>query len=455
MQGYPEEGDHFQINPDIMKRGLIITLTIPLIAISVTCSTLKRYKSVDAPGVNNSLAGIDLFGYRLSGASPENAGKTLWDLSADAQSQYIKILNSRYPDNDKFMEAMSFKYLNEEATPVSEDFVSKDLRLIFSVSKIRDYRKDISSSRLNLSSADRIEYLKITLNIPEGSPVRFTGWNMYTTEYGSVDIADISFSRTLELAASGTLLSDKNESGGEISSGGKSLVSSKEEQSLKYRYLRLNGRLNYNEIEMEEEGIREIDLTGNIIADVSVQFDKFPEILTVITGLKDSSGKFNDPEKFRIKYYDVTVPGMEKLKDTIYAILKMDYLFRNVLKGRRTFPEWDDRIKYYSGTVTKTIPLFISDDYVPDFYCIGTDGLPGKRDVLKLSAPSGKVYSMIFRTRPEATAFQEWLIHYFKNAGNNGKPLRIGEQTLKFRDGDLTAGLFAEHSGFMILPLYR
>jgi hypothetical protein len=451
---YLRNSDKKKPNPDIMKRGLIFTLTIPLIAITVTCSTLKRYKSVDTPGVNNSLAGIDLFGYRLSGATPENAGKTLWDLSADAQSQYIKILNSRYPDNDRFIEAMSFEYLNEEARPVSEDFVSKDLRLIFSVSKIHDYRKDLIASQPDLSSADRIEYLKITLNLPESAPVRFTGWNMYTTEYGSVDIADISFSRTLELAASGTLLSDKNKSGGEISTGGKSLVSSKEEQSLKYRYLKLNGRLNYNEIEMEEEGIREVDLTGNVIADVSVRFEKYPEILTAITGMKDSSGKYNDPGKFGIKYYDVNVPGMERLKDTIYANLKMDYLFRNVLKGRRTFPEWDDRIKYYSGTVTKTIPLFTSDDYVPDFYCIGT-ALPGNRDVLKLSAPSGKVYSMIFRTRPEATAFQEWLIDYFKNVPDNGKPLRIGEQTLKFRDGDLTGKLFAAHSGFMVLPWYR
>ena len=51
----------------------------------------------------------------------------------------------------------------------------------------------------------------------------------------------------------------------------------------------------------------------------------------------------------------------------------MDYVFRNVISGQKTFPEWDDRVKYYNGSVSKTIPLFTSDDYVPDFYCIGTD----------------------------------------------------------------------------------
>ena len=32
---------------------------------------------------------------------------------------------------------------------------------------------------------------------------------------------------------------------------------------------------------MEEEGTREIDLTGNILADVSLEFDRFPETLNI------------------------------------------------------------------------------------------------------------------------------------------------------------------------------
>ncbi len=36
----------------------------------------------------------------------------------------------------------------------------------------------------------------------------------------------------------------------------------------------------------------------------------------------------------------------------------MDYIYRNVVSGQKTFPEWDDRVRYYSGTVSKRVPLF-------------------------------------------------------------------------------------------------
>ena len=173
-----------------------------------SCTTLKRYSSIQTSAADNSLASIDLFGFRLSEAKQEDGNKTLWDLSADAQSQFIKILNTRYPDNEQFLKAMSFKYMEAEAPPLPYDYISKDLRLVFSVSKQRDYGKKDNISVAELSPADRIEYLKITLCIPDEYGVRFTGWNMFTTEYGSIDIADVSFSRSLELDASGLLLSD-------------------------------------------------------------------------------------------------------------------------------------------------------------------------------------------------------------------------------------------------------
>jgi hypothetical protein len=79
--------------------------------ITCSCTTLKRYDSVQSSGTDNNLANIDLFGFEVSRARPETGIKTLWDLSADAQSQFIKILNSRFPDNEKFIKALSYEYL--------------------------------------------------------------------------------------------------------------------------------------------------------------------------------------------------------------------------------------------------------------------------------------------------------------------------------------------------------
>src|SRR5512140_838740 len=82
--------------------------------ITCGCTTLKRYDSLQAGGTDNNLADIDLFGYSLSKAGSVTGAKTLWDLSADAQSQFIKILHARYPDNEKFINAMSNEYLKPD-----------------------------------------------------------------------------------------------------------------------------------------------------------------------------------------------------------------------------------------------------------------------------------------------------------------------------------------------------
>jgi hypothetical protein len=437
-----------------MKQISAILLFIIGTGILSSCTTLKRYNSIEQTGTDNTLAGIELFGFRMSDSESGNENKTLWDLSADAQSQFIKILNIRYPENEQFLEAMSFEYLKEDKPLFPYSYVNKDLRMIFSVSKQRDYSKRHNLSGIELSPADRIEYLKISLTIPDDSGVRFTGWNIFTTEYGTIDLADVSFSKSLEIDVSGLLSAGKKESGGELAAGGKSSVGSREDQEIKYRYLKLNGRIKNTAIEMEEEGTREIDLTGNIMADVSLEFERFPEMLTDFIGLKDSTGRYNSPARIAVQHSEVIIPAMEKVKDTVYADLKMDYIFRHVIKGQKTFPEWDDRVKYYRGRVSKTVPLFTNSDYVPDFYCIGTKKDSDRRNIIKLGAPFNREYPLIFRTCKDASTFNEWLDNYFGETGNSSKSVNIGGYTLKFMDGDLTYEIFDKNPGFIVIPCY-
>jgi hypothetical protein len=430
----------------------------PLIAAALiifSCTTLKRYDSIQSTATDNNLADIDLFGYNLSKIRPETGTKTLWDLSADAQSQFIKILNSRYPDNEKFINAMSFEYLIPDAASVPEDYINKDMRMVFSVSKRLGFAERNSPPGYNLSPADRIEYLRISVNISDDSGLRFRGWNMFTTDYGSIEIADVSFSRNIEIDASGVIPSGSKTSSGELTAGGKSSSGRKEDQGIQYRYLRLNGRMNNNNIELEEEGTREIDLTGNIVADVTVEFEKFPAVITEITHLKDSTGKFNKPERLLMSKTDVLIPGKENTKDTIFADLMMDYVFRNVLKGQNTFPEWDDRVKYVRGTASKRVPFMTSADYLPDFCCIGTNVSPSNRAVIKMMDPSDEEIALIFKSRAEALSFYEWMVNFFLQPVNSGKQIRIGGSVLRFSDSDLTNDVFSGHAGLKVIPYYQ
>jgi hypothetical protein len=122
------------------------------------------------------------------------------------------------------------------------------------------------------------------------------------------------------------------------------------------------------------------------------------------------------------------------------------------INGQKTFPEWDDRVKYYQGTVSKTIPLFTSNDYVPDFYCIGTGKDSHNRNIIKMLSPGNKEYNLIFKTCKDAGTFYEWLADYFSRTQNINKTIDIEGYRLKFKDGDLKSEMFA---GLSVIPCYR
>jgi hypothetical protein len=432
-------------------RNNILIILLPIIFFLTACTTLKRYNSVVLPGVDNTLADIDLFGIRLSQTKPSKGGKSLWDLSADAQSQFIKILNSRFPDNDRFLKSLSFEYLKgDEDLPVV-DYVTKDLRLIFSVSRKPGMLKDTSFKSAKLSPADRLEYIKISLVIRDSS-LNFTGWNIFSTEYGSIDIGDVSFSKSLDISSTAALSLKKLNTGGDLSTGAGVSLSRKENQLLRQRYLKLNGRINKQKIEMEEEGTRETDLTGNIIADVTLGFDKMYEMITLFRGMKDSTGAFNLPEKLSAEVFLAPVPKKRKIDDVIQADLKMDFVYRNVRRGGRTFQEWDDRVKYISGTVTKTIPLFTARDYVPGFCSIGSLSENNDRILIEMERETGNTIPLIFSNYDEASAFCDWLMNCL--AVNKNRVIKIGDLTFKYRNTNLTTGLLKNEPGFGVLPYY-
>lgn len=427
----------------------LIFIVISGLMVSTGCTTLKRYSSMADPAVNNTIADVNLFGISLSSPEPGKNSRSLWDLSADAQSQFIKILNTRFPDNSMFLNSFNLEYMKESDESSLNNYINKDLRLVFSVSKMRKIPAGILLPGIDISPADRLEYIRISLRIPEDSILKFRSWNKFATEYGSVDIADVSFSRTIQLSTSGSY--DNGKAGGAFSANTASNVNRKEDQSLKQRYLLLNGRIDERKIEMEEEGTRETDLTGNIIADVSLGFNSFPETLTTFSGLKNIMGEFNDPSGVRVEYSVVSVPRMREIKDTIKGELQMEYVYRNVVRGSKTFPEWDDRIKYYSGNVKKIIPLFTSHEYVPDFYCIGTD-IP-VRELLKIRVSDNNLSCLKFRSYNEAVDFYSWLLQYMAREGS-ATNLKIEGQPLLFKDNNLIS-VQVRDPNFRVLPYYR
>lgn len=417
-----------------MRKSIFLLAGFLLLLTITSCTSVKRFKSVDYKGEDNSLVDVELFNARLSAEPAELLEKNLWTLSANAQSHLVQILDRRYPENDQFMGAMAGNFGTNNTAQL--DLTRKDLRMVFTLSKKRDYSqlKDASG---RFSPADRIEYLKLSLEIPEDYNLRFYEWNRYITEYGEIEIADVSFSRNLDLSVDG--------SPGGTDLGSEASMGRSEKQVVSKRYLKLNGSISDQRVVIEAEGNREVDLTGNVNADVSLLFDGFPEIVMVpVFAVSEDGSK----ELSALNFVDVVVPAMSDAPDTIFADLELKYIYRHVASGWNTFAEWDDGVEYYQGSIHKKVPLFLKKDYLPRLFCIGTDH--GRKDALKIHLSPEKEYLLQFRDHQDASRFLEWLSNPLRRQAD---PVFIGSNKLLYKGEPVTPGEVLENQ-LKVLPVY-
>ena len=422
-----------------MKKLSPLLAVFLLLFFTTGCTSVKRYKSAIWKEQDNSLVDMELFGARLTQPGSEVSDRNLWDLSASAQTQLIQILDKRYPNNAQYISALSKQYLSD-GTLSPMDLTKKDLRMVFTIKRQRDFSA-LNQASSRFSPADRIEYLKFSLELPSRYKLRFTHWNRYTTEYGEIEIADVSFSTSLDLDADGTIeLTD---------AGGKASFSRNEQQEVRSRYLKLNGSISDQVISIEEEGTREIDLTGNVTVDVSMEFDGFPERIAIPLFLGEDQGGNSPAEVTSLRFVDVLVPRLDEAPDTLFAMLNLEYVYRHVQSGWKTFAEWDDRVEYYSGSIKKQVTLFLKEDYLPVFYCIGIDH-PDRAHV-KIRKETGKEYLLQFKDYTDASRVMEWLERL---AGkNSGEPLHIGNASLWFNGKSLTPDQITGNA-MKVMPVY-
>jgi len=414
-----------------MRNKILLLAGLLLLLLLCACTSVKRFKSADYKGTDNALVDVELFSSRLASETIPQQDMNLWNLSANAQTRLVQILDERYPDNAQFMSALSRNYQLSGDSP-EEDLTRKELLMVFTVSRDRDYDR-LKDPSGRFSPADRIEYLKLTLQIPEENQLKFTRWNRYATEYGEINIADVSFSRSLELDAGG-------DPGG-VDLGGRASLSRSEKQVIEARYLKLNGSLSETQVVLEEEGTRETDLTGNISANVSMEFGAFPE--------RVMHPFFSDSGALVMQFHDVLVPAMEFAPDTLFADLSVEYIYRHVESGWLTFAEWDDKVEYYKGRVHKRVPLFTKEDYLPGFYCIGMDR--DEREALKISNENGKEYLLQFLDYPSAKRFLDWLSDPRRD---QSRPVFIGTSQLFFNGQPVSPERIKEEQ-LKLMPVYR
>ena len=418
-----------------------ITIILALAMLTTACSTVKRYSSVDNTQKERPIfldrgadedslrVRMDISDSKISDPAPSGSGKSLWDLGNEGQKELLDILAQRYKDNDKFTDVLNTQYLADDAPGGGAiDYIRKNVRIVFSISRWHPY--EIMGKANGFSPADRIEYLKYKLTLDEpASSIKFTGWNRYGTAYGSINIADVNFQGNLAVSAdagnSAGILGSTG-SGAGVTAGGSKI----ESQKVRYRYIQLNGSISNKSLQLESEGTREVDLAGNVTADVSMEFDAFPEVLYTLSRAKNDSGIFLQPGEVHLSETVALVPK-ETTIHSIRAMLTYDYAYRHVEKGDNTFYEWDDKVKYITGTVSKEVTLMKAKDIVPPFCCLKfqCDTSIHNKNFIKvrnLAAGLGvQETNLAFANQSAANTFITWLVSYKCPANELNLPIKL------------------------------
>ena len=418
-----------------------IAITLGLALLATACSTVKRYRSIDHTerlqavflskdaGEDSIRVRMDISDSRISNPAPSRDGKSLWDLGNEGQKELLDILSQRYKDNDKFTDILNNQYLSDDGGGGAIDYVRKNVRIFFSISRWHPY--DIMGAANGFSPADRIEYLKYKLTLDDSaSTIKFTSWNRYGTAYGSINIADVNFQESLTASAGAGNTAGILTGGSGSGAGITASASKTEAQKVRYRYIQLNGSISNKSLQLESEGTREVDLAGNVTADVTMEFDAFPEVLYSLSKAKSDSGIFLQPGEVHLSE-TVALAPKETTIHNICAMLTYDYAYRHVEKGDKTFYEWDDQIRYVTGTVSKEVTLMKARDILPPFCCLKfqCDTSIHNKNFIKirnLAAGLGvQETNLAFASQSAANTFITWLVSYKCPPAELDQPIKL------------------------------
>ncbi|MCK5137766.1 MAG: hypothetical protein KAR19_18415, partial [Bacteroidales bacterium] len=102
----------------------------------------------------------------------------------------------------------------------------------------------------------------------------------------------------------------------------------------------------------------------------------------------------------------------------------------------------------------KEILLFTKKDYLPSFYCIGTEHT--QKRAMKIRTGAGKEYPLRFKDYSDASRFFEWLIGLPDQGADPGagKAIKIGNTTLLFGGKPLTLDQVANEVDLKVMPVY-
>ncbi len=434
------------------------TITIFTLLLLASCGSghlTKRYKSIKVIKNDKVIEDSIYVGvyFLKEKSTPKIASKTIFDLSPKGQQAYIKEIGKKEKTSDTILQKISASLSSKKKTKT----VLIDRTII-------NKQAVLSVANRSQMPANRISKINITLDF--GNNVRILSCNKISTVFETLDLGKLNYSNTNSASISGNsnttnLLENSTlKSFDELNSNTKKKSSSNgagisgtvtasqtfsEEVILRQRRVALNAVIANNKLSLYQDGIVGIDLTGNLIADItfitndtrSVDFFVFNSLYDKVTK------KLIDPKQ--LKFSEIT-EVLPYLKNNIEATISYQAAFRHVVSGHSTISESDDKIKLFNGNVTNTSKQLLIDK--KDFNITKHYKLTFKNINPKLPIKiSGSLINkdLVFNSYEKAKNFSNWLLNKF-NVKN--KSLKIDNNKFSI---DMPKG-FNDINNIEILP---
>lgn len=270
----------------------------------------------------------------------KNETKTVFDLSDNGQAEYLKH-SSKY-----FAERTFDSFRQNIAKGIStEDRPSDFLEHILFVKRIEIDITDVLYKAGN--KANRIDQLTFIIRLADPDEFKFISFKDFSTKYDVVEFGDIS--RSVNTKFSIGFEEAPASAGFEIGS------SRDENINLKVRSIAAKGSLTESSISIYMEGNPQKNINEKVEFEVVIEAKNLAsEPLVSFSGLYNEKGDVvYDPTKLSlIEKFLIRPMNMNDVKvDFSYG-----FLYREVInkKGKKTVPEFDDKVRYCQGSIELT-----------------------------------------------------------------------------------------------------
>jgi hypothetical protein len=307
------------------------------IMMSASCispQVTRRYAAADfSQGeIASDEVALSLFSMDIPTATAQT---TVLSLSESAQASLIEQLSAKVKDAPSLLKVLASPITTPKSPQRLVDRTVVERRVVLSI----DNR--------SLQPASRLHKAVIILSLDPNAA--FKSWSQFATKYQTVNLGSVKFAQENAFALGFKVAPPQTSASAEVTGSATATRSLEENLNIQQRFVEATGVLTANEARLIQEGAFGLDLTGNVVIDMTISVgstaDHQSTDLFTFAGLFDAAGKPNPVDAIALERQTVSFVHPRTCQP-IKSTAMLQTILRLVQEGDQTLIEGDDQALY-------------------------------------------------------------------------------------------------------------